>query len=274
MRRVSSGEFIQSLGMGEVALAHVDSFVHPVPGDWKTQPRTSDSRFEVHYLFGSPQASLLVKDERGEWLVPKGSFVWFPPHWHYSMEMKGQGGEVLFFRMRFQLMKDGVQLTPHTQARSFKAMGSMVDTSRVIFKEIWHETLERSLRQRAHLILFLTELFHSPTPSAQGPGLGVHEVSRLREWFRPDLRQSPGEAAQMLGMSDLSFSRRFKRTMGRPYRTWQVENRMEVAASLLKDDGRSIQSIASSLGYEEPFLFSRQFRQVMGLTPSHYRRKA
>lgn len=48
--------------------------------------------------------------------------------------------------------------------------------------------------------------------------------------------------------------------------------RMSVVAELLASDERPVRAIAEELGWEDPFLMSRQFKSVFGVSPSGFRR--
>lgn len=76
-----------------------------------------------------------------------------------------------------------------------------------------------------------------------------------------------------LGLSRDYFSRVFKSTYMQSARSWIFIERMKLAAGQLIDTDLSIDEIAELLGYCDIYLFSRQFKKVMGVTPTQYRRK-
>jgi YesN/AraC family two-component response regulator len=49
--------------------------------------------------------------------------------------------------------------------------------------------------------------------------------------------------------------------------------RMGIAKQLLNDDSLSIQQIASHVGYNDPFHFSKSFKQVVGISPTEYKQE-
>lgn len=93
------------------------------------------------------------------------------------------------------------------------------------------------------------------------------------------IRESPGEAptvaqlADDAGYSVAHFTRLFREHVGMPPREFLVQQRVERAKMLLRDTPLSISQIAASLGYTSVFFFSRQFRQVAGVSPKVYRAK-
>lgn len=77
--------------------------------------------------------------------------------------------------------------------------------------------------------------------------------------------------AAMVGMSRHGFCRRYKAITGNsPYQHY-LYLKMERACYLLDVTDKSISEIAESLGYDDPYYFSRVFRKVMGMSPTHYR---
>jgi AraC family transcriptional regulator, arabinose operon regulatory protein len=68
---------------------------------------------------------------------------------------------------------------------------------------------------------------------------------RLRKLFRQRMRLSPGE--------------------------YRIRRRIDHARELLIHDARTITAIADELGYANPYIFSRQFKQRIGVSPEAYR---
>jgi AraC-like DNA-binding protein len=84
----------------------------------------------------------------------------------------------------------------------------------------------------------------------------------------PSVRLS--NLASEMNMSYSSFRSRFRALMGVSPAQFQMRVRMEKACSLLQT--RGVGETASELGYTDPHVFSRQFRQVMGASPRVWRK--
>jgi AraC-like DNA-binding protein len=54
-----------------------------------------------------------------------------------------------------------------------------------------------------------------------------------------------------------------------PYR-YLTRLKMTAAADLLQRPGRLVKEVAAELGFADPFLFSRAFKQVYGISPRHF----
>ena len=69
-------------------------------------------------------------------------------------------------------------------------------------------------------------------------------------------------------MSYSYLSKSFHKTFQMPFQEYL---RMEHAMELLKNPELTIQQIASRVGYENAFNFSRSFKAEYGISPSHFR---
>jgi PAS domain S-box-containing protein len=86
-------------------------------------------------------------------------------------------------------------------------------------------------------------------------------------------RLDVGRLAKLAGMSVRQFERRFNQTFRMNPRTYLVRMRVAIAAELLRTTDRRATEIALEVGFYDHSDFSRQFRRVMGVAPTHYRRE-
>jgi AraC-like DNA-binding protein len=77
-------------------------------------------------------------------------------------------------------------------------------------------------------------------------------------------------AEQHVALSTLR--RRFKQATGTNLHAYTVQCRIAVARELLGETNLPIKTIATRLGYNDVYFFSRQFRQHMGVAPGAYRK--
>jgi AraC-like DNA-binding protein len=80
---------------------------------------------------------------------------------------------------------------------------------------------------------------------------------------------------EMALKSDLSishFSCLFHKATGVPPLEYFIRLKLERACILLYDSDIKIKDIASMLGYEDPYYFSRLFKKYMDMSPHQYRR--
>ena len=82
---------------------------------------------------------------------------------------------------------------------------------------------------------------------------------------------SVAELSAMARLSSSHFNALFKKHIGYPVLQYQTQLRMARAREMLDTTGLPIATIADTVGYPDAFYFTRQFRQVHGVTPRDYR---
>lgn len=105
-----------------------------------------------------------------------------------------------------------------------------------------------------------------------------YDEAATGDWFRRaclllQTRVEPGftmrEAAAHCGVDYRRFRQGFREKTGLPPNRYQLEARMRRARRMLAN--HSVKETANLLGYEDPFLFSRQFKKHFGAPPSDMR---
>lgn len=64
----------------------------------------------------------------------------------------------------------------------------------------------------------------------------------------------------------------FKAVYGKPIHAFQREYKMQAATKLLVTTNLSVTEISGKLGYENPNKFSTAFKEIIGLSPTEYRK--
>lgn len=80
------------------------------------------------------------------------------------------------------------------------------------------------------------------------------------------------ELAQNLGISYSHFRRVFKASTGIPPQHYLLDLRINQAKQLIEEGGSKLSEIARTLGFDDPFYFSRLFKQKTGVSPSQWGR--
>ena len=84
----------------------------------------------------------------------------------------------------------------------------------------------------------------------------------------------PIKVTQLAAMANLSpsyFWALFKQKTGYAPIDFLIRLRMHQACHLLKSTGKPVNEIAATLGYQDPLYFSRAFKSILGVAPTHYR---
>ncbi len=108
--------------------------------------------------------------------------------------------------------------------------------------------------------------------AAGSPG-GSQVVRQAQDHLRRNLaaRTSVPELARTASLSVPHFSALFRAATGGGVVEYTKRLRMARACELLLMTSRGVAEIAESVGYPDPFYFSRQFRTVHGTSPTTYR---
>lgn len=86
--------------------------------------------------------------------------------------------------------------------------------------------------------------------------------------------QSLGEVADLVGMSESSFSRFFKNKTGNTFSEHVASLRVWMAGKLLIESDHPITDVCYDAGFNNISNFNRTFLSKMGMTPSQYRTAA
>ena len=81
------------------------------------------------------------------------------------------------------------------------------------------------------------------------------------------------ELAGIAHMSKRHFMRNFQAAIGNSPIAHLVQLRVNRAAALLRRSDHTITEVAFEVGFGDSNYFSRQFRKLLGVTPSEYRRQ-
>lgn len=98
-------------------------------------------------------------------------------------------------------------------------------------------------------------------------------IAQIQFWLRTNLNADLGleELAIQFGLSQRSFTRRFKAATGlRATQYWQ-QLRIETAKDLLSSSNLTIQEIADQVGYQDQGHLTRLFKKHLNQTPKDYR---
>jgi AraC-like DNA-binding protein len=80
--------------------------------------------------------------------------------------------------------------------------------------------------------------------------------------------------ARIVHVSEAHFIRSFRATFGETPHRYLQRRRVERAMFLLRETGRSVTEICLDVGFTSLGTFSRTFRDIVGESPTAYRRRA
>ncbi len=97
-------------------------------------------------------------------------------------------------------------------------------------------------------------------------------VNQMIELLRssPTDKISGEEIAHSLGMNYSYLSTLFREQTGKSVNRFQNELMIEVAIEMFKKNEGNVSEVSDSLGFSNPFYFSRVFKKITGVSPTNY----
>lgn len=100
---------------------------------------------------------------------------------------------------------------------------------------------------------------------------GVHRVQDLLV-ERPDRKPKLAELARVAGMSPRNLARVFRRATGITPRQFGARVKVQLARDLLGDPQRTVESVATSCGFEDARQLRRLWKQTFGMSIQAFRK--
>ena len=224
-----------------------------------------------HLIYVVQEHSVLATFSDKQVIVEPGQIMWVPGGVEHCFQPAIPKTRVLVHHYRFFLPDGCPQTEPlisnvNTHQRERFAIlhdgGSPEDP-------IWN------IRFRTSVILTLCELGEETTQHGRQEHANLNAAQRMQimKCINDNLWIDPEGLAMKLDYHPAYFTRIFKQSFGIAPRTWILQQRMQRAAVMLLENDAPIQNIADDIGYQDPFIFSRQFKQIHGVSPKIYRSK-
>jgi AraC family transcriptional regulator, arabinose operon regulatory protein len=121
------------------------------------------------------------------------------------------------------------------------------------------------------LSLFIFNGKYFSVASSQKPDVIDNAILFMQEHIHENITLD--ELSKHYQYSPSRFSNLFKQKTGYAPIDYFSQMKMQRASQQLDFTDGSIKSIALSLGYDDPYYFSRKFRKIIGMSPSNYRDK-
>lgn len=245
------------------------------PFRMQTPPRwdTGEQRISEHLLYFVAESRCTAILDGKKFLASAGSLSWVSPGVPYRFAVREGEAPPLICRFRFSLGARG-ELRLVDNFRFIPEAWRLFEGLKQIAWEAERPGPYAETRMKNLFSLFSIEVFCSgESPDGSGAILSATQRNRIAE-AAPDYlagKIRPADLARKIGLTPDYFSRVFRKTYGEPPRTWLLKQKLDYAAALLRESSAGVSEIAERLGYNELYLFSRQFREHHGVSPRRWR---
>lgn len=200
--------------------------------------------------------------------------VWIKPHTPYRLESAdGERPSFTRFRLNVRAPGGGESVPSEDCWRGDLSSGGMA----------WLETLHQEVllggerettALRAALAGLLARGFARARRENAGHGLSLVRIRDLHDWVKSlpsDSRPTTADMAKRLRLSAGYANMLCRRTFGMSAERWLIQQRIRAAARRLAESNRTVGEVAAEFGFGSLYFFSRQFRQVMKVSPREWR---
>ena len=206
--------------------------------------------------------------------IGTNGFLWVNPGVAHSMRPRMKSSPHQFYHLQFALINNNSSVILEEPVLFFpnaKDLKEAFSALRDAFQQ--HGAYSESLI-RARLATLICEVFRlSDSPQENKRILTRHQRKIINNLLQTTAlgKLSTQILAQKNQLTPDYFSRIFKNTYGCSPRSWLTQERMRRAALLLAESNLSITEIATTVGYDDIYVFSKLFKKYNAKSPRHYR---
>jgi AraC-like DNA-binding protein len=205
----------------------------------------------------------------------------FPDVPHRYGPVAGEGAEpwseiyVTFAGPIFDLWRAEGLLRPQAAIRRVEAIEYRMRRMEAVVEKTAFDSPVENLRQVCRLQAVLADL----NSADQAAGLAGHDRQWLVRACQLLEQQTGGDKidadriAVQTGMSYETFRKRFVKLTGATPGSYRVRKRIDRACDLLHRPESTVRSVAAACGFCDEFHFSKRFKQLVGLSPTEFRRR-
>ncbi|WP_164493112.1 AraC family transcriptional regulator, partial [Streptomyces sp. ADI96-02] len=240
---------------------------HTLTSGWSLDRPRGLSEHLVHFVI---RGGCTVVAGRDRWDLAAGGVVWIRPRTPFILRAADDEQTVVH---RFLLAGDPAADACLGPAMCVPGAWDLRGTFDLLMAETQSTRPYRDERIRGLLLVLFTSLLRRAEWRPTSGLLSSSARYALESYTDRNIHARPttSDLARVAGLSPDYFTRVFRKTYGMPPREWIVRRRIQRATVLLDNGDRTVAQVAAALGYSDPFLFSRQFKAVMGLPPQSYR---
>lgn len=244
-----------------------------------------------HYVSrqdGSPESIIIVclagsgfcRFNNQEWHLKPGHLIVIPENYPHTYEADLNNPWTIFwFHARGQMLQnyfDALKITPTEPIINIPNISGLMDGFEEVYQHTgsgYTDTSLLCLSTSFSHFLGTCKLYQRSIKASQQSA--EKRVENTIEVMKKSIHRllTLEQLAEISGWSPTHYAALFKRIMNVPPLEFFTRLKMQAACDKLKLTNDSVQSIASSLGYNDAFYFSRLFKRHNDLSPKAYRTK-
>ena len=160
---------------------------------------------------------------------------------------------------------------PHTAFRQTALPSHLVLARQIVQVIVHHSGTDNATYQLQHLLYgMLASQWGQPVAM---DAMLSHEISRVVDDLRANKYKDNKSLAEMAYKSRMpmeTFRKRFVSEVGMPPLSYVLHCKMERAKELLLEKHYSVRDAGIEVGMKDPYHFSKQFKNVVGISPTEY----
>ncbi len=216
---------------------------------------------------------LLFEAEDSLFEVQKGECVVIPPSVPGCVLRQAKDARILWFTLDGPLSGDFLQQMNALSTAPAKqgVLPSQVLLTRQIVQVLVRHTDTGDASYQLSQLLWSLIAAHAGQPVAMSATLS-HEIARVVDALRASRFRENLSLADMAAISRMpveTFRKRFSTELGIPPLGYLQFLKMERAKTLLRT-GLSVRDTGAEIGMSDPYHFSKQFKHVVGMSPTAY----
>lgn len=232
-------------------------------------------QLKEHLLVFHEQGFLELKLKEKNVRVEPGTMIWFPPGASRTLWGEKSKLSLHHYKIRFNIWRDDTEYTFTNSSLVRKNAWDILPYFQLLVKE--HDKNNQFHDQQIKTLISTLSIafFNLPESCPRGhKSLNNLQQAIINNFIAVNIQVGigPRDLADELNLTLDYFSRVFKNTYGITPQGYIKQEKIYYAASFLIESNISVKELANELNYANINLFCRQFKDIIKMTPTQYRR--
>lgn len=245
-----------------------------VPFQWKIENRINDD-YHIVYIKGGTGYYEMENEKIN---FEKGKIIFVSPdEWHSAKQSVSNPPQIIPVRFGIYDFISRRSIQFKLPSFSITFVSQNFEEYHLLFEKLYYY---HTNKQKEHfnylsgatLTEILLRMGNEFIENKEGRN-GDCRIEKVRRYIdeNPIMRLTNDELANIAGLTERYFRDVFKMQTGHTPKEYQIQKRIEHAKFLMDESGLNVKAAALISGYPDPYSFSKQFRKVLGYSPSKTR---